>query len=169
MVQLGFFKILKFLDEGMDSQGYQTRVLVESCMVTEWQCILYLPPYLRKVSTSIDVGSVVFGISDSVIGKGCALYSEDADFDYFWNADVIINKTLTVDKPVTMNDTLDVVNDLTVSNGDITANIGDVQAGPKAISLVSHTHAVTALPCLPPPPAPQAPIGTVSGSTLPPT
>ena len=169
MVQLGFFKIIKFLDEGRDAQGYQTRALVESCMVSEWQCILYLPPYLRKVSSSIDVGSIVFGISDSVIGKGAALYSEDSDFSYFWNADVTINKTLTVDKSVTMNDTLDVVKDVTVSTGDITANIGDVKAGPKAISLVSHTHAVTALPCLPPPPAPQTPIGTVSGSTLPPT
>lgn len=169
MVQLGFFKILKFLNEGKDAQGYQTRVLVESCMVSEWQCVLYLPPYLRKVSTSIDVGSVVFGISDSVMGKGCALYSEDADFSYFWNADVIINKTLTVDESVKMRDTLDVVKDVTVSTGNIKANIGDVQAGAKAVSLISHTHAVTALPCLPPPPAPQAPIGTVSGSTLPPT
>lgn len=169
MVSLGFFKIVKFLSEGKDSQGYQTRVLAESCMVPEWQCILYLPPYLRKVSSSIDVGSVVFGISDSVIGKGCALYSEMADFSYFWNADVTINKTLTVDESVTMNDTLDVVKDVTVSTGNIKASIGDVQAGPKATSLISHTHAVTALPCLPPPPAPQVPIGTVSGSTLPPT
>ena len=98
MVQLGFFKILKFLNEGKDSQGYQTRALVESCMVSEWQCVLFLPPHMRKVSTAIDVGSIVFGISDSVIGKGCALYSEDADFSYFWNADVTINKTLTVEK-----------------------------------------------------------------------
>ena len=169
MVQLGFFKILKFLNEGKDTQGYQTRALVESCMVQEWQCVLFLPPYLRKVSTSIDVGSVVFGVADSVIGKGAALYSEDADFSYFWNADVTINKTLTVDASVKMNDKLDVVNDVTVSTGNIKASVGDVQAGAKAISLVSHTHAVTALPCLPPPPAPQAPIGTVSGSTLPPT
>lgn len=169
MVQLGFFKIIKFLDEGKDAQGYQTRALVESCMVSEWQCILYLPPYLRKVSSSIDVGSVVFGIADSVIGKGCALYSESADFAYFWNADLTINKTLTVDESVTMRDTLDVVNNVTVSNGNIKANIGDVLAGSKAISLISHTHAVTALPCLPTPPAPQTPIGTVSGSTLPPT
>ena len=166
MVQLGFFKIIKFLDEGKDAQGYQTRVLVESCMVSEWQCILYLPPYLRKVSTSIDVGRVVFGVADSVIGKGAALYSEDADFSYFWNADVTINKTLTVEKSVTMNDTLDVVKDVTVSTGNIKASVGDVQAGPKAISLVSHTHAVTALPCLSPT---SVPIGTVSGSTLPPT
>ena len=169
MVQLGFFKILKFLNEGKDAQGYQTRALVESCMVSEWQCVLYLPPHMRKVSTSIDVGSVVFGVADSVIGKGCALYSEDADFSYFWNADVTINKTLTVDKSVTMNDTLDVVNNVTVSTGNITVNIGDVQAGAKATSLISHTHAVTALPCLPPPSEPQVPIGTVSGSTLPPT
>ena len=169
MVHLGFFKILKFLDEGKDSQGYQTRVLVESFMVSEWQCILYLPPYLRKVSSSIDVGSVVFCVADSVTGKGAALYSEDADFAYFWDADVTINKTLTVEKSVKMNDTLDVANDVNVSTGDIKVSVGDVHAGPKAISLVSHTHAVTALPCLPPPPAPQAPIGTVSGSTLPPT
>ena len=169
MVQLGFFKILRFLNEGKDAQGYQTRALVESCMVAEWKCVLFLPPYLRQVSSSIDIGSVVFGIADSVIGKGAALYSEDADFSYFWNADVTINKTLTVDKSVTMRDTLDVVKDVTVSTGNIKANIGDVQAGAKAISLISHTHAVTALPCLPPPPAPQAPIGTVSGSTLPPT
>lgn len=169
MVSLGFFKIVKFIDEGKDTQGYQTRALVESCMVPEWKCILYLPPYLRKVSSSIDVGSSVFGIADSVIGKGAALYSEDADFSYFWDADIIINKTLTVDKSVTMNDTLDVVKDVTVSTGNIKASVGDVQAGAKAISLISHTHAVTALPCLPPPPAPQAPIGTVSGSTLPPT
>ena len=166
MVHLGFFKIIKFLNEGKDAQGYQTRVLAESCMVPEWQCVLFLPPYLRKVSSSIDTGSVVFGISDSVIGKGCALYSEDADFSYFWNADVTINKTLTVDKSVTMNDTLDVVKDVTVSTGNIKANIGDVQAGAKAISLISHTHAVTALPCLSPT---SVPIGTVSGSTLPPT
>lgn len=167
MVHLGFFKILEFLDEGKDTQGYQTRAIAASCMVPEWQFILFLPPYLRKVSSSIDVGSVVFGVADSVIGKGCALYSEDADFSYFLNADLIINKTLTVDKSVTMNDTLDVVSDVTVSAGNIKAT-GDVQAGSKAISLISHTHAVTALPCLPPPPAPQAPIGTVSGSTLPP-
>ena len=166
MVQLGFFKILEFLDKGKDSQGYQTRALVESCMVSEWRCILFLPPYLRKVSSSIDVGRVVFGVADSVIGKGCALYSEDADFSYFWNADVTINKTLTVEKSVTMNDTLDVVKDVTVSTGNIKASVGDVQAGPKAISLVSHTHAVTALPCLSPT---SVPIGTVSGSTLPPT
>ena len=166
MVQLGFFKIVKFLDECKDTQGYQTRVLAESCMVPEWQCVLYLPPYLRKVSSSIDTGSIVFGISDSVIGKGCALYSEDADFSYFWNADVTINKTLTVEKSVTMNDTLDVANDVTVSTGNIKANIGDVQAGAKAISLISHTHAVAALPCLSPT---SVPIGTVSGSTLPPT
>lgn len=166
MVQLGFFKIVKFLNEGKDAQGYQTRVLVESCMVSEWQCVLFLPPHMRKVSSSIDVGSVVFGVADSVIGKGCALYSEDADFSYFWNADVTINKTLTVDKSVTMRDTLDVVNDVTVSTGNIKANIGDVQAGAKAVSLISHTHAVTALPCLSPA---QVPIGTVSGSTLPPT
>ena len=169
MVQLGFFKILRFLDEGKDTQGYQTRALAESCMVSEWKCVLFLPPYLRRVSSSIDVGSIVFGVSDSVIGKGCALYSEDSDFAYFWNADVTINKTLTVDKSVKMNDTLDVVKDVTVSTGNIKASIGDVQAGAKAISLISHTHAVTALPCLPPPPAPQVPIGTVSGSTLPPT
>ena len=166
MVHLGFFKIVKFLSEGKDTQGYQTRVLAESCMVPEWQCVLYLPPYLRKVSSSIDTGSIVFGISDSVIGKGCALYSEDADFSYFWNADVTINKTLTVEKSVTMNDTLDVVKDVTVSTGNIKANIGDVQAGAKAISLISHTHAVTALPCLSPT---SVPIGTVSGTTLPPT
>ena len=166
MVQLGFFKIVKFLDEGKDSQGYQTRAIAESCMVSEWKCVLYLPPYLRKVSSSIDVGSIVFGISDSVIGKGCALYSEDADFSYFWNADVTINKTLTVEKSVTMNDTLDVIKDVTVSTGNIKASVGDVQAGAKAISLISHTHAVTALPCLSPT---SVPIGTVSGSTLPPS
>ena len=166
MVQLGFFKIVKFLDEGKDSQGYQTRALVESCMVQEWQCVLFLPPHLRKVSTSIDVGSVVFGVADSVIGKGCALYSEDADFSYFWDADVTINKTLTVDASVKMNDTLDVVKDVTVSTGNIKVSVGDVQAGAKAISLMSHTHAVTALPCLSPA---SVPIGTVSGSTLPPS
>ena len=166
MVQLGFFKILRFLNEGKDAQGYQTRALVESCMVSEWQCVLFLPPHMRKVSTSIDVGSIIFGIADSVIGKGCALYSEDADFSYFWNADVTINKTLTVDKSVTMRDTLDVVKDVTVSTGNIKASVGDVQAGAKAISLISHTHAVTALPCLSPE---SVPIGTVSGSTLPPT
>ena len=112
---------------------------------------------------------MVFGVADSVIGKGAALYREDDDFSYFWNADVTINKTLTVENSVKMNDKLDVAKDVTVSTGNIKASVGDVQAGPKAISLVSHTHAVTALPCLPPPPAPQAPIGTVSGSTLPPT
>lgn len=169
MVNLGFFKILKFLDEGKDTQGYQTRVLAGSCMVAEWKCVLFLPPYLRKVSSSIDVGSIIFGIADSVIGKGCALYSEDADFAYFLDADITINKTLTVDGSATMNDTLDVVKDVTVSTGDVKVNVGDVHAGAKATSLISHTHAVTALPCLPPPPAPQAPIGTVSGSTLPPT
>ena len=166
MVHLGFFKIVKFLDEGKDTQGYQTRVLAESCMVSEWKCVLFLPPHMRKVSSSIDVGSVVFGVADSVIGKGCALYSTTDDFSYFWNADVTINKTLTVDKSVTMNDTLDVVKDVTVSTGNIKANIGDVQAGAKAVSLISHTHAVTALPCLSPT---SVPIGTVSGSTLPPT
>ena len=141
MVQLGFFKIVKFLDEGKDAQGYQTRVLAESCMVQEWQCILYLPPYLRKVSSSIDMGSIVFGISDSVIGKGCALYSEQSDFAYFWDADVTINKTLTVDQSVTMRDTLDVVKDVTVSTGDIKANIGDVKA--TTVSLKLHVHPFT--------------------------
>ena len=141
MVNLGFFKIVKFLDEGKDAQGYQTRALAESCMVSEWQCVLFLPPHMRKVSSSIDVGSVVFGVADSVIGKGCALYSEDADFSYFWNADVTINKTLTVDKSVTMNDTLDVANDVTVSTGNITASVGDVKA--TTVSLKLHAHAFT--------------------------
>ena len=168
MVHLGFFKILKFLNEGKDTQGYQTRALAASCMVSEWQCVLFLPPHMRKVSTSIDVGSIVFGVADSVIGKGCALYSEDSDFAYFWNADVTINQTLTVDKRVMLNDTLDVTNDVTVSTGNIKASVGDVQAGAKAISLISHTHAVTALPCMSNS-EPPLPIGTVSGSTLSPS
>lgn len=173
MVQLGFFKIVKFLDEGKDAQGYQTRALVESRMVPEWQCVLFLPPYLRKVSSSIDVGSVVFGISDSVIGKGCALYSEDADFSYFWNADVTINKTLTVDKSVKMNDTLNVVKDVTVSTGNITASVGDVKA--TTVSLKLHVHPFTGVANVegtagaPPTVLPVVAGGTATGTTNPPS
>ena len=173
MVQLGFFKIVKFLDEGKDSQGYQTRVLAESCMVQEWQCILFLPPYLRKVSSSIDVGSTVFGVADSVIGKGCALYSEDADFSYFWNADVTINKTLTVEEAVKMNDTLDVVKDLTVSTGNVKANIGDVKA--TTVSLKLHVHPFTGVANVegtagaPPTALPVVAGGTATGTTNPPS
>lgn len=169
MVNLGFFKIVKFLDEGRDSQGYQTRALAESCMVAEWQCVLFLPPYLRKASSSIDVGSIVFGISDSVIGKGCALYSEDADFSYFWDADVVINKTLTVDGSVTMNDTLDVVNDVTVSTGDVKASVGDVKA--TTVSLKLHVHPFTGVANVegiagtPPTALPVVAGGTTTGTT----
>ena len=140
MVTTGFFKILKFLDDGKDSQGYQTRVLVESCMTDGFKCTLFLPPYMRKVSTSINVGSKVFGVCDTVTGLGAALYCEDSDFDYHFDADVLINKTLTVDKAVTMKDKLDVTKDIQSKTGDIKAVAGDCIA--TTIKLKTHTHQI---------------------------
>ena len=140
MVTTGFFKILKFLDDGKDVQGYQTRVLVESCMSDGFKCTLFLPPYMRKVSTSIDTGSKVFGVCDTVTGWGAALYCEDSDFDYHFDADVLINKTLTVDKAVTMKDTLDVTKDIRSKTGNIKAVLGDCIA--TTISLKTHTHQI---------------------------
>jgi hypothetical protein len=89
-----------------------------------FECLLFLPPYLRESTCGIEAGSHVFGIVDDVTGLGVAVYGVDgADFGYYYNADIQIKKSLTV-------------------KDDVKSTDGDVLAG--AISLKNHTHAITA-------------------------
>ena len=118
----GFF-VLKSLD-GKDAQGASFLAKVESQMTPGIRGTLFLPPYLRPNQCNIAAGSVVWGCLDEVTGRGFAMFGKDgADFQYFFDADIQVKKTLTV-------------------NGDIQSSSGDVKAG--SISLKTHTHPITA-------------------------
>lgn len=122
MVNLGFFKVLSFND-AKDAQGFAVSVDAARAELPEALFTIYLPPFMRQSTSEIKAGSILFCVVDSVIGQGCALYSEDADFMYKFNADVEIGKSLSV-------------------KDDITSQSGDVKAG--LISLKNHTHPITA-------------------------
>lgn len=122
---IGFFKI-KSLSTKKDSAGASILAVVSSQMDENITGDLYLPPYLRQTQSNISVGDVVFGIIDEVTGIGAALCGlDDADFGYFFNADINIKQKLTV------NDTIEATNDIKSTSGDVKAGL---------ISLKDHVH-----------------------------
>lgn len=121
MINLGWCKVISFLN-ATDAQGFATTVNASKVEMPGAEFHIFLPPFMRQSTSSISVGSKIYCIVDSVTGQGCALFSEDADFDYKFDADVEIGKSLNV-------------------QDDITAQNGDVKAG--LISLKNHTHPIT--------------------------
>lgn len=122
---IGFFKI-KSLSTKKDSAGASILAVVSSQMDENITGDLYLPPYLRQTQSNISVGDVVFGIIDEVAGIGAALCGlDDADFGYFFDADINIKQNLKV-------------NEVIEATGDIKSTSGDVKA--VNISLKSHSH-----------------------------
>lgn len=120
---IGYFKVKGF--DGSDIQNAKTRISVESEMDSNIQGVLYLPPYLRPNQCDIKLNSSVYGVLDDVTGLGVALFGlDDADFKYFFDADINIKQNLTVTK-------------------DIKSVSGDVIAD--RISLKSHTHRIAEL------------------------
>ena len=90
-----------------------------------------------------------------MIGKGFAIFGqEDADYQYFLDADLEIQKTLTVDGAAALKDKLDVTKDITSSNGDVKAG---------SISLKTHTHPATL--SVSTTGSPTAQTGTATGNT----
>lgn len=140
MLVSGFFKVLK-LEDG-DAQGFERVALCQNLMEEGMTSRLFLPPFMRKSECAIAEGSKVWGISDSVSGLGVALYgTEGCDYSYWCDADLTLKKTLTVEKATKLNDKCDVKKDITSSNGDIKASVGDVVA--TTVSLKNHIHTVT--------------------------
>ena len=121
MINLGWCKVLSFLN-ATDAQGFATTVNASKVETPAAEFHIFLPPFMRQSTSAISVGSKLYCIVDSVTGQGCALYSEDADFDYKFDADVEIGKSLNV-------------------QDDISSQYGDVKAG--LISLKNHKHPIT--------------------------
>lgn len=121
MITLGYFKVSSFTNL-KDSQGFSVAVDAYRVEMPEAFFKIYLPPFMRKSTCEIEEGSTLFCIVDTVTGQGCALYSEDADFNYSFNADVVIGKSLSVED-------------------NIESKNGDVKAG--LISLKNHKHPIT--------------------------
>lgn len=91
-MRLVFF-IVEQLD-GEDAQGAAFMVKVKSQMNAAIKGTLFLPPYLRSNQCNIAADSVLFGCLDEIIGKGFAIFGqEDADYQYFLDADLEIRKT----------------------------------------------------------------------------
>lgn len=131
---IGYFVIDNFINDN-DGAGFSTKVNVSSAMDMNLKYILFLPPYLRKVSCNISEGDKVFGVADDTSGLGVALCGLDgADFGYFFDTDIQIKQKLTIDKETTINKSLTVTS-------DIKSTSGDVKAG--NISLKNHTHPIT--------------------------
>lgn len=124
---IGYFTILA-LEGEKDKAGAYTMARAKAAPDKGLVAYLYLPPYLRTTQCGIGQNSRVFGVVDNVSGFGAALFGAgDADFGYFFNANLEIKKGLTVH------------DDITSTAGDIKA--GDVQA--TAISLKDHVHPIT--------------------------
>lgn len=127
---IGFFSVKGLVGE--DHAGTPTQVTVSSQMDAGIEGTLYLPPYLRPAQCGIHAGSIVYGVMDDVTGLGVALMGiDDADFGYFFDADIQIKKNL------------EVTENITSTTGDITAQTGDVVA--TGISLIRHTHTIGTL------------------------
>lgn len=160
-MMFGYF-IISELTGTKDSAGYFTQAKVKNKMNENIQGVLYLPPYLRQGQSNIDANCIVVGLLDEVTGLGFAVCGlDDADFQYFFDADINIKKTLSVNDAVTMDktldvtgkatlsDALDVTKDITSSTGNITATVGDFEATagdfkvntPNPLSLSLHVHA----------------------------
>lgn len=151
---IGFFTIVEFMGDD-DTAGFKVQAKVKSQMNENIIGVLWLPPHLRQGQSNIDVDSTVWGILDEVTGLGCAMMGiGDADFGYFYDADIQVKKKLTVD------DKLDVTKDITSSSGDVKAG---------SISLKTHTHPITAAQFTGTiDPVTGSAVGTVSGNTQPP-
>lgn len=145
---VGFFTIVEFIGDD-DVAGFKVQAKVKSQMNENIIGFLWLPPYLRQGQSNIDKGSTVWGILDEVSGLGCAMMGiGDADFGYFYDADIQVKKKLTVD------DKLDVTKDITSSSGDVKAG---------SISLKTHTHPATL--SVSTTGSPTAQTGTATGNT----
>ena len=91
----GFFKVTELTGE--DAQDTAFIAKVESQMNASIKGTLYLPPYLRPNQCNIAEGSVVWGCLDEVTGRGCAMFGkDDADFGYFYDANIQIRQNLSV-------------------------------------------------------------------------
>lgn len=170
---IGYFIVTEFTGKD-DAAGYKVQAKVKSKMNENILGVLWLPPHIRQGQSNIDVDSIVWGILDEVSGLGCAMMGiDDADFGYFYDADIVIKKKLDVDGSASLKDTLNVTKKATLSDAlevskDITSTTGDVTA--TTISLKTHTHTIPALTVSGATPLPPAatPV-TVAGSTAPPS
>lgn len=146
------------LEGAKDKAGFYTIAKVRNRMNGDIQGRLYLPPYMRQGESNIDTDSEIVGFLDITTGFGFAVVGlDDADFQYFYDADINIKKKLTVDDACDFRDKLDVSKDIVSSTGDIKASVGDVVA--TLISLQNHTHNVptAVIPTATPlPPNPEA-------------
>lgn len=141
---IGFFTIVELMGDD-DAAGFKVQAKVKSQMNENIIGVLWLPPHLRQGQSNIDVDSTVWGVMDEVSGLGCAMMGiGDADFGYFYDADIQVKKKFTVDGATALNDKLDVAKKITGSDaikasGDISSD-GDVKAG--SVSLLKHTHKI---------------------------
>ncbi len=157
---IGFFTIVEFMGDD-DAAGFKVQAKVKSQMNENIIGVLWLPPHLRQGQSNIDVDSTVWGIMDEVSGLGCAMMGiGDADFGYFYDADIHIKKALTVDSEATFNDKA-TMNDALDVTKDIKSTSGDVKAG--TISLKTHTHPATL--SVSTTGSPTAQTGTATGNT----
>lgn len=139
---IGFWVVEKFTGD-KDGAGYDTAAWCASKMNDNIKALLYLPPYLRKAQCNIDKDSVLLGIVDDVSGLGVAVYGEgSADFQYFFDADIEVKKTFTVDKSTSLKDTLSVSKTITAIQ-DIQSTTGDVIA--TTVNLKTHIHPITTI------------------------
>ena len=157
---IGFFTIVELMGDD-DAAGFKVQAKVKSQMNENIIGVLWLPPHLRQGQSNIDVDSTVWGILDEVSGLGCAMMGiGDADFGYFYDADIQIKKKFTVDGATALNDKLDVTKDITSSNGDVKAG---------TISFKTHTHPISAAQFTGTiDPVTGSAVGTISGNTQPP-
>ena len=133
-MQVGFYVVTELTGE--DAQGAAFMAKVKSQMNAGIRGTLFLPPYLRPNQCKIDADSVVFGCLDEVTGRGFAIFGQDdADYGYFMDANLELQKTLTVNGATALKDKLDVDKDIKSSNGDVKAG---------TISLQKHKHAINA-------------------------
>ncbi len=153
----GYF-IVTELTGKKDSAGYFVQAKVKAQMNENILGVLYLPPYLRQAQSQIDVDATIIGILDETTGLGCAIVGmDDADFGYFYNADIEIQKTLNVKEKITTDDAIEAKNDIKSTSGDVVA---------ATISLKTHTHAITAATFTGTiDPSTGAATGTISGNT----
>lgn len=157
--------IVQSLEGTQDKAGFYTIAKVKNKMNENIEGRLYLPPYLRQGESNIDSGKEIVGFLDVSTGFGFAVVGlDDADFQYFFDADINIKKKLTVDKETDLKDTLtvsksadfkdviDVQKDIKSKTGDIVATLGDFEATtgdfkvkiPIPLSLSMHVHATAA-------------------------
>lgn len=163
---IGFFTIVEFMGDE-DAAGFKVQAKVKSQMNENIIGILWLPPHLRQGQSNIDSDSTVWGILDEVSGLGCAMMGiGDADFGYFYDADIQVKKKFTVDGATALNDKLNVAKkitgsdaieafkDVSSSTGNIKADLGDVQTATVSLQNHAHTCAVPGSPTSTPIPMP---------------